>query len=343
MKGIKKTLGTVIIISILSTTLAGCSLLPSERTVIAPELLDPPKISYKTIKAVKKTIVSTTEVTGFIVPSNERAYCFQGRSGFLKNINFTAGDTVEKGDVLAELDTGQIYSQIRVAEISVKTAEINYNDVKSNPNSTNSDRMKAELNLEKEKILLESLKNEFEKHKLIAEASGVITFCSKVQVGSSISSGFVIFKIASPEDMVVEFEGPSAEKFKVGMKANLRTNKGVTITGTVVIDPTTVPPDQLPKDQLGKTKLLMRVKSDQIPQDAKFGDIVVINAELARKDNAIVIPMAAVRQTDDWTKYFVQILEDNVKYEKYVEVGIPAGDEIEILQGVNEGDVVVMN
>jgi multidrug efflux pump subunit AcrA (membrane-fusion protein) len=342
-----KTVSLTSSLFLLSISLTGCSLFPKEQITLAPELITPPKITYKTVKAEKKNIIDYAQVVGTLVPSKTRDYCFKGRSGYLKTINFQAGDNIKKGDVLAELDTDQITSQIKIAELELESSELTSKDVNNNPNASESDKRKAELNVKKSQIQLASLKDELSKHKLVAETSGKIVFAEKVQQGQSISSGRTIFSVASPEDMVIEYTGANSEKFKVGMKVNLKA-KDQDFKGTVVIDTSTSPKGQVPQGTQDPTKKdngYISVKPDALIKDVSFGDSVTIGVERARKDNVIVLPLSSIRLVEgvEPIKYYVQVLEAGTKFEKYVEFGLSSGSDIEILQGVDEGDEIVIN
>lgn len=52
-------------------------------------------------------------------------------------------------------------------------------------------------------------------------------------------------------------------------------------------------------------------------------------------------PKKAIKK--DGTKTYCSVLQGNEKYDLYVEVGTTAGGYVEILSGLNEGDVVVLS
>ena len=56
--------------------------------------------------------------------------------------------------------------------------------------------------------------------------------------------------------------------------------------------------------------------------------------------NVLAVPEKAIKK--DGTKTYCSVLQGNEKYDLYVEVGATAGGYVEILSGLNEGDVVVL-
>ena len=60
---------------------------------------------------------------------------------------------------------------------------------------------------------------------------------------------------------------------------------------------------------------------------------------LAMRENALIIPKAGLREFRDRT--YVRILDGEVRREVDVEVGIRTDTEVEILEGLSEGDQVI--
>lgn len=66
-----------------------------------------------------------------------------------------------------------------------------------------------------------------------------------------------------------------------------------------------------------------------------------IHAITAKRVNVLAVPEKAIKK--DGTKTYCSVLQGNEKYDLYVEVGTTAGGYVEILSGLNEGDVVVLS
>ncbi|MEM1071093.1 MAG: HlyD family efflux transporter periplasmic adaptor subunit, partial [Planctomycetota bacterium] len=69
---------------------------------------------------------------GTVIPRREAALAFR-RSGRIESIQVEAGDFVEKGDVLAELDTSDLEAQLLVSESELAVAEAEYEEALKGP------------------------------------------------------------------------------------------------------------------------------------------------------------------------------------------------------------------
>ena len=340
-KSLKKLIYVSSALLIITTTLPACALFPKEEAVSAPVLIEPPNITYKTVEAKKGSILKKLDVTGKLVSVKQHEYSFDLRGGYLKAFNFKAGDMINKGDVLAELDSDNLSAQLKLSEIRVKKAELACSQINANPAASEIDKQRAALDLEAEKIQCENLKKELAKMRLISRSSGVVVYAVDARIGSMVSPGAALYMIADPNDLQVEYVGQKAAEFRVGMKVNVSYGSEV-IPGEVVISPEVAPKDAAPKNDKAPSKSeIVRIKLDKLPPKAKLNDNVQVVVELEKKDNVIVVPSNLVRRAEKFS--YVQILENNSKIERFVELGIDAGGTLEILNGVNEGELLIEN
>ncbi len=113
-------------------SLAGCSLAPKEEEVLAPILKEPPKVVFNTIEVKTSTFEIKKEVTGTMVSTYQKDLSFQNSSGRLKSLNVTVGDKVKKGELLAELLTADLGTQIKEQELLLKQAQLALETLKLN-------------------------------------------------------------------------------------------------------------------------------------------------------------------------------------------------------------------
>src|SRR5690625_1723371 len=95
-----------IILFALSFFISGCTFLPKEEEVLAPPLVEPAELDYNTVEVKRGDIVSSVEGVGSLVPKNNIDLHYTKDGGRLKEVHVNKGDFVEKGEILAELDTG---------------------------------------------------------------------------------------------------------------------------------------------------------------------------------------------------------------------------------------------
>jgi len=99
--------------------LSACGLLPTEEEVLAPPLVEPEQITYKTAEATIGYIEDSIKKTAYFIPVIDKEHFFTNRSGRLKAIHVKPGDTVKAGDVIAELLTNDIEKEIESQKILV--------------------------------------------------------------------------------------------------------------------------------------------------------------------------------------------------------------------------------
>lgn len=71
----------------------------------------------------------------------------------------------------------------------------------------------------------------------------------------------------------------------------------------------------------------------------KPGQFATVRITQAKAENAIVVPVSAIKTVGDINSVF--IVKDGVAREQFVQTGLLEGETIQIKQGVNEGDMVV--
>lgn len=119
------------LLTFLLISLSGCYLFPKEEEVLAPPLIEPPEITYDTTAAKKGTVEKKITGSGSFVSISQSNLFFKSRGGRLKGIYVKLGDEIKEGDIIAELDTGDLKNQIEVQKINLKKARTRYNQVKA--------------------------------------------------------------------------------------------------------------------------------------------------------------------------------------------------------------------
>lgn len=318
---------------VLGGIFSGCRLIPKEQAVHAPELIQPPSVKYKTHEVKKGTIVNELNVSGTFVPSKQQLLYFEGRGGYLGKVYVKSGDNVKKGDLLAELDGGDLSFQVKQQQLKIEMAELAYEQCK-NSNASESEIKKAELQVEYEKIELERMQSEAQKSSIVSPIAGKIEYAGDLKLGEYINAYKSIFKIYDPAEMLLEYSGDKYKEFKLGMKVNMNYNGQVCPAQVVRIS------DNI-TDENGKTVCKVYIRPDKILEKASFGDNASVNVVLAKKEDAIIIPLTLVQKYEGFA--YVRVLDNNTPSEKFIQTGIEANDSIEVVSGLKEGDMIVTN
>lgn len=112
--------------------LAGCSIVPKEEEVLTPVLKEPAKVVYTTQEIKTSTFEKKIQVSGAFVSTVQKDLYFSGSSGKIKKINVMLGDSIKKGDVVAELFTDNVEEQIKEQELILKKSKLALEAIKLN-------------------------------------------------------------------------------------------------------------------------------------------------------------------------------------------------------------------
>lgn len=126
MKLQHKTIIPLVVLTMLFYFLSGCSLFPTEEEALAPPLVEPEEISYRTAEATIGYIEDSIKKTAYFVPVVDKDHFFMSRAGRLKEIPVKLGDTVKAGDIIAELLTDGIEKEIEYQKILVDSQTKGY-------------------------------------------------------------------------------------------------------------------------------------------------------------------------------------------------------------------------
>jgi HlyD family secretion protein len=99
---------------------------------------------YETINISRGNITSTVSATGSVLPERSANLAFQG-TGIIQKVLVKQGDTVSAGQLLAELDTRDLDLAVRQAQVSVRTAEAQLQQLQDPANPVDLAAARAQL------------------------------------------------------------------------------------------------------------------------------------------------------------------------------------------------------
>lgn len=333
--------------------LAGCGILPEEEEALAPPLVQPKRTEYELYKVVKKDITKTLTGTGNLVAVDEETLYFTESDGKLKSIDVKLDQEVKKGQVLVRLDTGNLETRIRKQENAAEKAKIQlesqkklYDKYASMPEDSvitpkemddlRKDLKLKEIDLEDARIELEELNRQRVEAVLTSPIDGIVTFIEDLDPGDSIEAYKKVIVVSDPGKLQIYYQ-PSRDinDVKTGMKVKVKW-KGQAYPGEVILSP-----DNAPKDALEKYKNALVIRVDDLPATAKWGQSIDFTIDVVSKKDVLAIPVKGLRKMVGRT--YVQVLDGDTKNEFDVKVGIESDYEVEILSGIKEGQMVILN
>jgi len=316
-------------------TLTGCYFFPKEEEVLAPPIKVPAEISYETIEVKRGNIQNVIRVTGNFVPVSQEDVYFT-KADRLKGIYVKSGQEVKKGDLLAEFDTESLLTEIKQQEIALKRSQILYEEAKANYEIVGGSRTSldlAELDVESNRLRLEKLRSDLQKARLLSPIDGKVVYIANVKEGDYVNAYQTIVRVADPTQLQLRYSGDRADLFRIGMDIEVEVSDRK-YEAEIVMTPAEAPEDA---DAESKKSVLIEVYG--LPEGIRMGEPANIVLTLEKKENVIVIPKLLINSFAN--RKFVNVLVDGVREERDIEVGIQTNTEVEVIKGLEEGELLI--
>ena len=354
----KKTTVIIFCLSfIFSFLLAGCG---SDQGNVTPTPYPTPV--KKTYTVQRGDLVINVELFGRVTPLALATVNFQ-MDGHVGNVYVQVNDKVKKGELLADLEelktlqtqAVETNDAIKRAQIALQISQLTLDKYKAESASSFDIQIQekqvelAQMDLNEVLIkygidpsssALDALDTSVNKAKVFAPSDGVII--SGVNPGRAVSTSTVAFTIGdgSKSEILAAIDpGKIDQTLKdmfEGMAVSVTPNSKPTLQWSGKVR-------QLPSPYgIGSADdKNVYIVLDQIPStgDLKSGDTVTILVQLANKTGILWLPPAAIREVGGRT--FVIVNGTNGPKRIDIEVGLQTADKVEIISGLEEGQVVI--
>jgi RND family efflux transporter MFP subunit len=277
--------------------------------------------------------------------------------GKIARIYVEEGDRVEKGQLLAELDTRAVRLQLDQAQAALAVAEANYNDAQKNMERM--ERLKKEdaasdQQYEKVKLAYEAADAQLKQARaavnlgrynldvslMKAPFSGIVAsknaevgeVINPMMGGFSPTSGVLTLMDFSRVKIEIDATQQDVARIKKGQTAQLRVTAlpDRIFQGRVSIVNITADPASK------KFKVEVTVDNPDLAlRPNTFGEVTL---EVSTHEHALVIPQMAVLEN----KYVFRVKDDNTVERVELNLGLQNSDRIEVINGLKEGDLVVV-
>jgi len=326
----------------------------------------PEKVSYNELAATVQTIKKTTVITGRIIPRNEVNIKPQ-INGIISELYKEAGQTVQANEVIAKLKVipdmnslSSAQSRVRLAEINLKQAKTNYDREKALfdkelVSAEEYDQVSQQYNQAKEEKAaaqdaLEVIRdgvsstNATGSSTLIRSTISGLILDIPVKEGNSViqantlNEGTTVAVVANMGDLIFEGNIDETEVGSLHEGMNMKITIGALQNYSFDAILEYIAPKAVENNGTNQFKIKAAVT---VAEEGKIRSGYSANAEivLEQAENVLSIPESTIEFENDST--FVQIKTGEGVYErKSVSTGLSDGVNIEILSGLNEGDVV---
>ncbi|NEW05312.1 HlyD family efflux transporter periplasmic adaptor subunit [Paenibacillus sp. SYP-B3998] len=336
---------------------SGCSLLPKEQEEEALPTINPPKLSKKPEYVVKtETLETKVRGSGRLMALQEEKLFFSEdmNSKRISALLVKNGDAVEKGQPIAELDVSDMASDLKRKRLQTRKDELTMIETLRKADEMTPDAIEqAKIDFELKREELEKLDNQVSKAKLLAPFSGTIVSVT-AKKGDTVKSTESVGTLADLTQLTVaaSITADDAKKVAVGMEVIVDINSAGQHKGKV---------KQLPNPQANTNNgsgggfypgdgqggsaqdtidNYLVVQLDEFPKNLNRGTQLGITIITQRKENATVIPLAALRSYSG--RNYVQVIDaQGNKKEVDVEIGQQTSTDVEIVKGLTVGQKVV--
>ena len=326
----------------------------------------PEEIRYQELPAQKQDVARSTVLTGKIVPRNEVNIKPQ-INGIIAEIYKEAGQMVQQGEVIARLTVipdmnslSAAQSRVRLSEINLKQAQTNFDREKAlfEKNLISAEeyeKTEQQLNQAKEEYAAsqESLevirdgvssKNATSSSTLIRSTITGLILDIPVKVGNSViqantlNDGTTVATVANMNDLI--FEG-QIDETEVG---SLYEGMPLTITIGALKDYTFdasleyISPKAVENNGANQFKVKAAVKVDS-EHVIRSGYSANAQIDLEKATDVLTVPESALEFVKE-ESYVYKKAQDGTYTKTKVETGLSDGVNIEIKEGLSEGDTV---
>ena len=334
--------------------LTGCSMLPQEEETLAPPLKVPEQVTYETLEVKKGTIERKLRATGRFMSVSQVHAQFTEQGGRLETIHVKIGETVKKGDLLATLDVASLADDIRLQEIALERAQLGYERLKKQiaadaamtdpalaPATVEANRIRnaydlemSALDIETNRLRLATLKRAYTESRLISPIDGNITYVADYITGDYIDTYATVVTVADPTQLQLRYADDRVGEFMTGMEVVVNFDQQQ-YEGVVVMTPVDQPMDA--KESMKETVL---IDLGELPEKARIGADAQIIATLEHSEDTIVLPRYTLNK--NFGRTYVNVLVNDIREERDVEVGVQSETEVEILKGLEIGELVII-
>lgn len=234
--------------------------------------------------------------------------------------------------------SGATKEELAASWAQVQQAQAQLDQLKNG--ATEEDLESAQIAVEKAEAALEQAKLSLERATLRAPMDGVVTeIAIEEHEYASAGQGAITVSVLDPLEVEIDVDETDIASLHVEQEAAITLDalSDVTLAGKVTrISPTA-------DATSGVVLYPVTLQLDEIPESlaVRAGMTAEVEIVIASQKNALIVPLRAI-QSEDGKSYVSRLVGDQVEQVE-VELGIMTDTEVEILSGLEEGDVVRVN
>ncbi len=306
---------------------------------IPPVTVSSMKAEFQTWQPQMKAVGSLRAIRGVDVTSEI--------NGLVRTLHFKSGDIADAGRLLVQLNADADLAQLRALEASVELAQTVYERDKQQLaiQAVSQATVDADAaDLKSKRALVAQQEALIYKKSIRAPFAGKLGITT-VNPGQYINPGDKIVTLQTLDPIYIDFYLPQQELSRIAINQALRVSAdgypGQIFNGRITaINPSVDP---------GSRNIKIEGKLSNPKQQLLPGLYATVDVEAGEKQNYLTLPQTAVSFNPYGNTVFV--IEDGGKgpdgkpqliaKQRFVTTGLTRGDQIAILEGIKEGEIVV--
>lgn len=314
----------------------------------------------QTAVVTKRDIGSSVLATGIIKPMVGAEVRVGSRvSGLVKSLHANVSDYVKKGQIIAELEPSELEAKYNQSLASLQNARANFEYAKLDferqkslhkqnfisQNQLDLAEKTFEINkaqLEQAQANLDFAKVQLEYTKITAPISGIVASVS-TQKGETVAASFAAPTFVTIIDLARLEVWAYVDETDIG---RIKENQSATFTVDTYSDidfegvVTAIYPKAVIQDNVVNYVTTLKI-TDFKEKILRPEMTVTVTIYLEKKENVLTVPNKAIKR--DQGKTVVTVLDNNGNMDqRIVKTGYSSNGYIEILEGVREGEKVVI-
>ena len=253
---------------------------------------------------------------------------------FAKN-NLEKIKTLYENNAVSQVEYDEAENAVTVLENQLEEANNNYSLLMQGVSSNVKRQYEAQI--EEIMIQIQILEKNREQSSIKAEFDGVITELN-VHEGSMTQPGVLVVEIQDSSNLGIYLEvlAEDAREILKGMAFNIVENNN--IVKSLSVD--RIHPKARSKvSDLGVEQKRVRIEAD-LDESYKLGTEVDVEIVLEEKEDVLLVDKDAIYEKDE--KKYVDLVIANDPVEREVTIGIEDGNYVEVLAGLSENDLVII-
>ena len=290
------------------------------------------------VEARREPVVETLSLVGTLL-ANEVVEVKSEIEGTVKTIHFDEGQRVEKGQSLVQLDDSVLAPTVAEAEANFKLSQITFDRNKElfgNKLISQQEYDQSQAAFFAARATLERRKSELAHTKIVASFAGIVGG-RQVSPGQVIGKNTTITWVVDLDRLKAEFNVPERflSQLKIGQNVELAVAAfpGRKFVGEVYF----IAPQVDPATRTALVRAYVANKELQL----KPGMFANLDLALRVRENAITIPEPALMPIGDRVTVLVIDKEQTAQL-RAVKVGMRTAGQAEILEGLQPGELVVV-